>query len=91
MKRRRVETVANLLPCLTTSSQLWSEEKGRLSLGREQLGALGYPCVGVNAASSKVDMVDLSSFTEGLSSEDVRKWHVIAMRRIRAFDDSAVY
>ena len=74
-KRRRCETQDNMLPCLTTSSQLWQlgeiffvfkfpsfpfkllvryESHGRLLLGREQLGALGYPCIGAIAAGAHV-------------------------------------
>ncbi|CAL1152064.1 unnamed protein product [Cladocopium goreaui] len=63
-KRRRVETKESALPCLTTSSTLWSEKAGRLMLGKEQLHSLGYPSTNIGAQAARVDPVNLDNFTE---------------------------
>ncbi|CAL1151356.1 unnamed protein product [Cladocopium goreaui] len=64
MKRCRTETVDNCLPCLTTSSQLWSEKAKRLMLGKEQLHALGFPCSTRGAAAARTDAVGVDYLSE---------------------------
>ncbi|CAK9113470.1 unnamed protein product [Durusdinium trenchii] len=53
-KRRRTEKADRGLPCLTTSSQLWSENEKRLFLAKEQMFALGFPSVPAAASSGGV-------------------------------------
>lgn len=63
-KRRRVELKDRSLPCLTTSSFLWSEHHGRAMTGREHLHALGFPCWGSGAVAAKVDPIDTSKIRQ---------------------------
>ncbi|CAK9006087.1 unnamed protein product [Durusdinium trenchii] len=64
LKRCRTETVDQCMPCLTTSSQLWSENAGRLMLGKEQMHILGFPCIAEAANAARVDYVYLDHISE---------------------------
>ncbi|CAK9010864.1 Uncharacterized protein SCF082_LOCUS10856 [Durusdinium trenchii] len=61
--RRRTENADNTLPCLTTSSQLWSEKRKRLMLGSEQLQVLGFPAINGLSACAQ-EPVNLDDYTE---------------------------
>ncbi|CAK9006281.1 unnamed protein product [Durusdinium trenchii] len=59
-KRKRVELKNRTFPCLTTSSNFWSEKFLRKLSGRERLHVLNFPCWGPGASAACVDPVDTS-------------------------------